>query len=327
MALTRDTDTALALAVAGKERTVRISREEFERQAALLLRKLRAPLERAISDAVLKPDDLDCIVLVGGATRMPAVRSLVARLFGKLPLVHIDPDTTVALGAAVQAGLKARAAALTDIVMTDVCPHTLGVASVDDPESLLSLHVTPIIERNAVVPISRTGTFTTVRAGQRALNVDVYQGENLRPENNVKLGVLALAVPPGPAGKEAVEVRFTYDINGALEVEARVLSTGKTQSRVFRNESGLSARELEERFAALASIKLHPREQAPNKALLTRAERLYAEHLGSERNYIRQSINEFERRILDQRNRDLASVRADFAAMLDRLERTPFTLL
>jgi len=83
----------------------------------------------------LKPDDLDTVVMVGGATRMPIVRSLVARLFGRLPLVHIDPDRTVALGAAVQAGLKGRAAALEDVVMTDVCPYTLGVAAVDSIET------------------------------------------------------------------------------------------------------------------------------------------------------------------------------------------------
>jgi molecular chaperone HscC len=324
-ALTRDSDTMLACDCSGRTLAVPISREQFESGAAYLLRKLRAPLERAISDAVLAPEQLDCVVLVGGATRMPMVRSLVARLFGKLPLIHIDPDTTVALGAAVQSGLKARAAALSDVVMTDVCPHTLGIASIDDPGTLDSLHVSPIIERNAVVPISRTGTFRTVRAGQKVLNIDVYQGEHLRPENNIKLGTLTMSVPPGPAFKEAVDVRFTYDINGALEVEATVVSTGKTDKRIFRNETGLSETELAQRFASLASIKLHPREQAPNKALLARAERLYAEHRDAERDYIRQLINEFTLRIADQRIRELDDVRAEFAAILDRLERSPLT--
>jgi molecular chaperone HscC len=247
-------------------------------------------------------------------------------LFGKLPMIHIDPDTTVALGAAVQAGLKARAAALSDIVMTDVCPHTLGVASLDDPDNLDSVHVAPIIERNAIVPISRTGTFRTIRAGQKLLNIDVYQGENLRPENNVKLGTLTMSVPAGPAFREAVEVRFTYDINGALEVEVTVVSTGKTDKRIFRNEAGLSESELAERFAVLANIKLHPRDQVPNKALLAWAERLYAEHRGAERDYIRVLINEFMLKIANQRMRDLDGARAELAAGLDHLERSPLTL-
>jgi len=113
----------------------KLDRQTFEDASAALLRRLRAPVERAIADALLKPDDLDTVVMVGGATRMPIVRSLVARLFGRLPLVHIDPDRTVALGAAVQAGLKGRAAALEDVVMTDVCPYTLGVAAVDSIET------------------------------------------------------------------------------------------------------------------------------------------------------------------------------------------------
>jgi len=324
--LTRNGVTALEFACCGKTLATEISREQFEVEAADLVRKLRAPLDRAISDAVLAPEQLDCVVLVGGATRMPMVRSLVARLFGKLPMIHIDPDTTVALGAAVQAGLKARAAALSDIVMTDVCPHTLGVASLDDPDNLDSVHVAPIIERNAIVPISRTGTFRTIRAGQKLLNIDVYQGENLRPENNVKLGTLTMSVPAGPAFREAVEVRFTYDINGALEVEVTVVSTGKTDKRIFRNEAGLSESELAERFAVLANIKLHPRDQVPNKALLARAERLYAEHRGAERDYIRVLINEFVLRIANQRMRDLDGARAELAAGLDHLERSPLTL-
>ena len=136
-----------------------LDRQKFENASAALLRRLRSPVERTIADALLKPDELDSVVMVGGATRMPMVRSLVARLFGRLPLVHIDPDRTVALGAAIQAGLKARAAALEDVVMTDVCPYTLGIAAVDDVETTDRKHVVPIIERNAVVPISRTKTF------------------------------------------------------------------------------------------------------------------------------------------------------------------------
>src|SRR5262249_39679962 len=146
-----------------------LDREKFEDASAALLRRLRAPVERAIADALLKPEELDRVVMVGGATRMPMVRSLVARLFGRLPLVHIDPDRTVALGAAVQAGLKARATALEDVVMTDVCPYTLGVAAVDNIETADRKYVSAIIERNAVVPISRTKVFSTLQNRQRRI--------------------------------------------------------------------------------------------------------------------------------------------------------------
>jgi molecular chaperone HscC len=302
-----------------------ITRAQFELECAPLLRRLRSPVERAILDAHLEPHQFDAVVMVGGATRMPMVRSLVARMFGRLPLIYVDPDTTVALGAAIQAGLHKRDEALKDIVMTDVSPYTLGIAALEDARSdRRSLSVIPLIERNAVVPISRSQHFFTSADNQRVVSVDVYQGENLRPENNVHLGSLKIDVPGGKAGSEGVDVRFTYDINGALQVEVTVLSTGRTSSKIFSNSPELSKEELAARFKAMEAIKLHPREQVPNKALLARAERLYAEQLGEGRAIIRQMITEFEAEIADQRLKNPDAVRDALAKCLDRFERSPF---
>jgi molecular chaperone HscC len=297
-----------------------LDRAAFEEASAPLLRRLRAPVERAIADALLKTDELDSLVLVGGATRMPMIRSLVARLFGRLPLVHIDPDRTVALGAAVQAGLKARTASLEDMVMTDVCPYTLGIAAVDDIGSLDRIHVEPIIERNAVVPISRSKNFFTVQNRQKQIEFEIYQGENLRPEDNVLLGSFKLRIPSNEAGAEGAEVRFTYDINGALEVEATVLSTGVKEIRCFRKATGLTEAELEQRFAALAHIKMHPRNQAENKFLIARAERLYEDCRGADREQLREALLQFEQAITKQQIRDFGVLRSSFAAFLDSIE-------
>jgi molecular chaperone HscC len=297
-----------------------LDRTTFEEASAPLLRRLRAPVERAISDALLKTDELDTVVLIGGATRMPMIRSLVARLFGRLPLVHIDPDRTVALGAAVQAALKARMASLEDMVMTDVCPYTLGVAAVDDAGSLDRKHVEPIIERNAVVPISRSKSFFTVQNRQKQIEFEIYQGENLRPEDNILLGSFKLRVPSNEAGAEGAEVRFTYDINGALEVQATALSTGVKETRCFRKATGLTEAELEQRFAALAHIKMHPRDQAENKFLIARAERLYEECRGEAREQLRDALLQFEQAIARQQIRDFTAMRSSFAAFLDSFE-------
>jgi molecular chaperone HscC len=297
-----------------------LDRATFEEASAPLLRRLRAPVERTIADALLKTDELDSVVLVGGATRMPMIRSLVARLFGRLPLVQIDPDRTVALGAAVQAGLKARTASLEDMVMTDVCPYTLGVAAVDDIGSLDRIHVEPIIERNAVVPISRSKSFFTVQNRQKQIEFEIYQGENLRPEDNILLGSFKLRVPSNEAGAEGAEVRFTYDINGALEVQATALSTGVRETRCFRKATGLTEAELEQRFAALAHIKMHPRDQAENKFLIARAERLYEECRGEAREQLRDALLQFEQAITKQQIRDFSAVRSSFAAFLDSFE-------
>jgi molecular chaperone HscC len=302
-----------------------LTRDRFEEAARPLLLRLRTPLERAIGDSGKRLADVDAIVLVGGATRMPMIRSLVARLFGQLPLVQIDPDTIVALGAAVQAGLKARHAALEEIVMTDVCPFTLGTSVTQDSgtrdETVVML---PIIERNSAVPISRTQIVAPSRDNQTSVRVHVYQGESRRPASNILIGELVVPVPRAPAGQESVEIRFTYDINGALEVEVTALSTGIKQRRVFRNASNLSEAEIEKRFAALADIKVAPREQAANRALLARAESLYEELLAEQRDRLAMLIRRFEHRINDPEERDLDKVRAEFAAELDILERTTF---
>ena len=302
-----------------------ITREAFEAECSPLLRRLRAPTERAVNDAKLRPDTFDSIVLVGGATRLPMVRGLVARMFGRLPLVSIDPDTTVALGAAVQAGLVNRDGALKDVVMTDVCPFTLGVLATDVSEPKLRTNfVRAIIERNAVVPISRKMRLCTLDDNQTTLPVMVFQGENLRPEANIHLGTIPLTVPPKPKGEECVEIQFTYDINGALEVEAEVISTGVKDRKIFRNVSGLSEEELDERFKALAAIKLHPREHIERKTLLARAERLYAEQTPQNRELLRRWIKQFEIEISDQRLREPSSVRRAFSERLDAMESSPF---
>lgn len=265
--------------------------------------------------------------MVGGATRMPMVRSLVAKMFGRLPLITIDPDTTVALGAAVQAGLLERRETLKDIVMTDVCPYTLGVAIIDDdndPRSRLS--VEPVIERNAVVPISRNIVLSTVQDKQKVVAVSVYQGENLRPENNVHLGTLEVAVPVAPKGKESIDVRFTYDVNGALLVEATVLSTKKAHQRIFSNRGGMSEAELERRFRALEKVTLHPRDQLENKALVARAERLYEERRGMVRDEIRALIAQYERDISNQQLRNQEGCRQRFSEQLDAFEHAPIEI-
>ena len=303
----------------------KLSRQAYELECAGLLRRLRGPTERALVDAQMTPSDFDAVVLVGGATRGPMVRALVGRLFGKLPLVNIDPDTTVALGAATQAGLVRRDAGLKDIVMTDVSPYTLGVATVDTSiRNEHTMYVAPVIQRNAIVPVSRTIHLTTIQDNQKVVQVEVYQGENLRPESNVLLGSIEAPVTPKPKGEESIEVRLTYDINGALEVEVLVTSTQQRLTKIFRNASGLSEDELAARFKSLSQIKLLPREQIENKTLLARAERLYAEQNEHNREMLREAMNRFVEAIGDQMRRDTAQVRDRFAGQLDNFETSPF---
>lgn len=321
--LTRRQPGEMRLRVGGEEITWTVDETRFEAMAAPLLKRLAGPTERALRDAKFMPDELDEVLLVGGATRMPVVQSLVARMFGRLPARHLDPDEAVAMGAAVQAGLKARDAALDEVVMTDVCPYTLGVeiAQAIARDTYRDGWFLPIIERNTVVPCSRVEELWTVADNQKKLNIDIYQGESRRVKDNIKLGGITLNIPARPAGEESVSCRFTYDINGLLEVEATVASTGLTRTVVIEQNPGvMSAREIAARLKALAGLKIHPRDQSENRALLARAERLYEERLGDLRDYLGQLITSFEAAMARQDPVEIQDAREKIHAILNEIE-------
>ncbi|KPC55011.1 Hsp70 family protein [Amantichitinum ursilacus] len=284
-----------------------VREDDYARLIDPLLVRLRKPLERALRDSRLKLADLDEIVLAGGASRMPLVRRMVARLFGRLPAVHLNPDEIVAMGAAVQAGLKSRDAALREVVMTDVCPYTLGIETSRQygPGQFQGGLYLPIIERNTVVPVSRSETVYTVRDNQKSVLFKIYQGESREVKDNVFLGELELDVPPRPAGAVDIEVRFTYTIDGLLETECVVPESGEKKRLLIEKTPGaLSADEVQAQLEKLAALKIHPRAQTENTFLLNRAARLYQETLGHERVVVGEALSQF-RAILETQDERL----------------------
>jgi molecular chaperone HscC len=181
----------------------------------------------------------------------------------------------------------------------------------------------PLIQRNSVVPISRSDIFCTVNDDQSRVDLKVYQGENLRPQENIFIGELIVHVPLNKAGAEGIETRFTYDVNGALEVEAKVISSGSMSRAVFNSDLGLSEEALNQRFAALSEIKVHPRDRLPNQALIARAERLYSEHLADKREFIRQRLLQFLAELDNSRTNGEAE-RLSFSRSLDPFEERGF---
>lgn len=276
-----------------------------------LLARLRMPVERALRDASLAAFDVDAVVLAGGATRMPLVRQLVTRMFGRFPAIDLNPDEVVAAGAAVMAGLKMKNADLREVVMTDVCPYSLGTSvsrRVDGKP--VSGFYRPIIERNSVVPISRVESFWPVSPQQTKVNIDVYQGEARRAEDNILLGEFDVDITHLPDGERGFDLRFTYDVNGILEVEATFHHDGKTHRMVFQNNGEtLSEAEVQERLAALRELKVHPRDVAVNKALMAQAERLFQQLLGEQRDIVGEEIIRFERALETQDPRRIGEAR------------------
>jgi molecular chaperone HscC len=320
--LTDKTGTTMSVTWRDQAHTAEISADDLEAKAAPLLTRMREPVLRALRDSQIRADDLREIVLVGGATRMPVVRRAVTRLFGRFPSNAVNPDEAVAIGAAIQAGLKARDSALKEIVLTDVCPYSLGVESSERLANgeLRGGVFSPIIERNTVIPASRVKSFVTVRDGQRSVRFDIYQGESRQAQDNILLSRTEIPVPPAPAGEVDVEVRFTYDINGLLEVDMHVPKTGERRELVIMDEEGASAVDLDKRRAELAALKQHPRDADANKAALARAHRCFENFLGDQRQYVSRATTEFESVLDRQDPREVERAREALIATLDALE-------
>ena len=304
--------------------TIALTREEFSKLAEPLLQRIQRPVETALRDAKLMPSELDEVILVGGATRMQFFRSMIAKMFRRLPASTLDPDLVVAMGAAIQAGLKARDAALEDLVLTDVCPYSLGVGVYNENDHLGTQGdlFSPLIERNTVVPCSRMGLYYTVADQQTKINLEFFQGENRLVKNNIGLGGIEVKVPKAKKGEQGVQVRFSYDVNGVLEVDIEVLSTGEKYYKMILNTpTQLTAKDIEASKTKLAAMKFHPREQESNLALVARAERLYESYLGEERERILQILRWFESVLERQDPKEVTQAQEELTLLLDRFEQ------
>lgn len=307
----------------GQKQEALITKREFEKRAAQLFDRIKHPVRRSLADAGIRISKIDEIVLVGGTTKMPVVRKFVGKMFGRLPDTSVNPDEAVALGAAIQGAMKERRESIREVILTDVCPFTLGteVSIRTEGDRLENNHFCPILERNTVIPASRTEKFYTVYDHQTQVDIHILQGESRFASNNVSLGTLSLTVPDNKAGEEEISVTYTYDVNALLEVEAKIKSTGETVTKLIKNqESDMTLQQMQERMKELSYLKIHPRDQEANKVLLLRGERLYEETTGELREQLEAVTRQFEY-ILDKQNPDrIAEARRDYEDALDWIE-------
>ncbi|MCJ7836240.1 molecular chaperone HscC [Cuneatibacter sp. NSJ-177] len=307
----------------GEERELTVTQKDYESLCEPLLEKIRKPVQRSLADAHIKLADIDEVVLVGGGTKFPIVRSFIVKLFRKFPDTSINPDEAVALGAAVQGAMKERNQAVKEVILTDVCSFTLGTEiTVNNGNGRYeSGHFCPIIERNTVIPASRTERFYTVHDDQTKVSVNILQGESRFAANNLLLGELEVRVPKNKAGAEAVDVTYTYDINSILEVEVKVLSTGEVKKQIIKSQDNeMTEEEIEQRMEELSYLKIHPRDQEENKLLLFRCERLYEESTGEERQRMEYEIRRFESALNTQDRGRIEEARSELKEFLKDMD-------
>ena len=283
------------------ENSFTVWREQFEDWSKSLLQRLENPIRRVLSDADWNTSSVDEVILVGGSTRMPMVRSLMSEMFGFEPQCRLNPDEVVALGAAIQGGLFENNKALEDMAVTDVAPFTLGVeVSKEFGHEFKPGYMLPIIHRNRKIPSSQVKRVSTVFPDQKEISVKVYQGEGRKVEQCTFLGEFTVKDLPGGDEGQDIDIRFSYDLNGVLEVEATVVATNqKTQFVIASNTRGLTQEEIDASIERLHQLKPTPREQARWTALLKRAEREYAEAADRHRAILNELMDLFETALLD----------------------------
>ena len=321
-AFSHSNEVMMCCAVNGQMHILRLSFEEYERACSPLLDRLRKPIERSLRDAGVSLNEIDQIVLVGGATKSPVVQRFVAKLFGRIPSFGVNPDEAVAIGAALQCGMKSRDKEIQEVVLTDVCPFTLGTeVMVDNGVFEEPGHYLPIIERNTVIPVSRTETVCTAHDNQTRITVKILQGECRMSQNNLLLGELSVPVPAGPKGKESVDITYTYDVNSLLEVEVYVHSSKLRRKILIQgSKSRLSQEEAEKRMEALQYLKQNPRDEEPNRLVLLRGERLYEEATGETRVAIDRAMMEFDRALKKQDRTEIQRARDKLEKFLNEME-------
>ncbi|EDT2961567.1 molecular chaperone HscC [Salmonella enterica] len=268
--------------------------DELEALWLPLLNRLRTPIEQALRDSRLKPEQIDSLVLVGGASQMPLVQRIAVRLFGKLPYQSYDPSTIVALGAATQAACRLRHEDVEEVILTDICPYSLGVeVNRQGVPGIFS----PIIERNTTVPVSKVETYSTMHPEQDSICVRVYQGESHKVKNNILIDSFDVMLKPN-GHIQAIDIRFSYDINGLLEVDV-LLEDGKSESRIIsHNATSLTTQQIEASRERLQALKIYPRDMLINRTFKAQLEEQWSRALGDEREMLGEIITDFDAALL-----------------------------
>lgn len=269
-----------------------ISRGQLVKICAELFNRIKKTIWKVLGDNKIGIGEISDVVLVGGGSKVTVVSQFVSHIMSCKPIYLGEPDEIVANGVGIYAGIKSRDNDIKQVLLTDICPFSLGVG-VQNPDKVSDDLFSVIIERNTVLPVSMFGNYRPAHPSQKSVALKIYQGEHMKAGNNLLLGELQVRVPQGPDNN--IKVRFTYDINGILEVEATPSATGEPVVVVLTSPTanGYSQKEIEEKAKALEQFKNQSKEDDEVKLLISTAEALFAQASGKTREHIEGMLHMF----------------------------------
>lgn len=318
IALSNSMTTMIKATVNDKELSATIDNNKLIKISSQIFSQIKAPIDKVLRDARITYENVDNIVLVGGSSKMPTVRAFIREITGISPVTDIDPDTAIAMGAGIFAEIKNRNEDLKDIIMTDICPFSLGVSTVDSMTNELITEF--IISRNSSLPTSRLKEFYSMSPSQTHVKFDIYQGESIIPSKNTLLGSLVIDYANPEHQIQKFRVIMSYDINGILIVDVEG-KDGHLGEKVFMNKAGeLSQEEINILRKNISNASLLRRNQEKSAAIIGRAERLFEESLEVERQIIFQYLSLYKRALNGDSIKNINEAYNQLEKILDDIE-------
>lgn len=316
--LSSETEVTSTINLGGNSYLYSLDRQRLIDISGPVFKRLTLVLKRLMNDSMLTPDDVDGVIMVGGSSKMPIVKAYLESLFPGKVHVDITGDVAICQGAGIVTGITLREEAVKDIVMTDICPFSLGIMVVGDKMST-------IIPKNQTLPASRVQRYYTVNSMQSKISLEIYQGEKLKASDNLLLDSFEIPVPRLPKGEAYCDVRFSYDLNGIFDIDVRCPLNNAEVHRRRGAEEGVDSDTLEKIRLNMEELKQNPYEVPEIRFMLEKANRMYEEGNELQRRELEERISWFTSILDNESIVECKRAAVQFSLILEQIENTMFS--